>query len=244
MTVYFNSDEEVAKAVEENCSIAGVLRTLGMIPAGGNYESIKKRIARLGLDTTHFTGKAWIETGHEIKKFDELIHIGSIKKRLIKERGHKCECCKKEAWLGSPIPLEIDHANGDRQDNSRKNLQLLCPNCHSLTPTYRGKNIGLEAKNRRQQCFKISRSMQNVEIQKEKSSCKACGKELATKAKTGRCLQCVHKNQQRVARPPIAELIEQIKQTSYSAVGRKYGVSDNAIRKWVVNAGIDPKKLC
>lgn len=241
MTVHFNSDEEVIQAVKENRSIAGVLRALGMIPAGGNYESIKKRIARLELDISHFTGKAWIEKGCEIKKFDELIHIGSIKKRLLKERGHVCECCRKAEWLGSSITLEIDHIDGDRKNNSRKNLQLLCPNCHALTPTYRGKNIGLEAKNRRKQRANV---LKNTKAQEEKFICRECGNILAAKTKTGCCLKCVHKKQRRVVRPPVTELITEIKQTSYLAVGRKYGVSDNAVRKWLLNEGIDPKKLC
>jgi 5-methylcytosine-specific restriction endonuclease McrA len=51
-----------------------------------------------------------------------------------------CSCCSGTEWLGKPMPLELDHINGDNANNSLDNLRLLCPNCHAQTPTYRGKN--------------------------------------------------------------------------------------------------------
>ena len=63
------------------------------------------------------------------------------KKLLIIERGYKCEQCNLSQWNDLPIPLEKDHVNGDRGDNRKENLKLLCPNCHAQTVTYRGKNI-------------------------------------------------------------------------------------------------------
>lgn len=52
-----------------------------------------------------------------------------------------CSCCRLSKWLGEQIPLELDHINGVHDDNRLGNLRLLCPNCHSLTPTYRGRNV-------------------------------------------------------------------------------------------------------
>ena len=65
-----------------------------------------------------------------------------MRKRLISEgiKEHKCECCGLSEWLGEPIPLELDHIDGDHYNNTYKNLKILCPNCHAKTPTYRGKN--------------------------------------------------------------------------------------------------------
>jgi hypothetical protein len=65
-----------------------------------------------------------------------------LKAFLIDLREHKCEECKNTEWLNNPINLELEHINGDSSDNNLINLKLLCPNCHSYTPTYKGKNIG------------------------------------------------------------------------------------------------------
>ena len=66
-----------------------------------------------------------------------------LRKKLIREgiKEHKCESCNLTEWLGNKIPLELDHINGINNDHRLENLRLLCPNCHTLTPTYKGKNI-------------------------------------------------------------------------------------------------------
>lgn len=64
------------------------------------------------------------------------------KKILVGERGHRCECCSLTHWLGDRIPLQLDHIDGNCDNNDRENLRLLCPTCHSLTDTWGGKNIG------------------------------------------------------------------------------------------------------
>jgi 5-methylcytosine-specific restriction endonuclease McrA len=60
-----------------------------------------------------------------------------IRKRLISEGLKKaaCEVCQRKSWMGKPIPLQLDHINGRRSDNSLKNLRVLCPNCHAQTDT-------------------------------------------------------------------------------------------------------------
>jgi 5-methylcytosine-specific restriction endonuclease McrA len=72
------------------------------------------------------------------------IKTASIKQKLLDE-GYKswiCESCKNTEWLGEPIPLELEHKDGNSENHARENLELLCPNCHSLTPTYKGRNRG------------------------------------------------------------------------------------------------------
>lgn len=64
----------------------------------------------------------------------------TIKKILIKDRGHKCFKCQNKTWMDFPIPLEIHHIDGNSKNDDFNNIQLLCPNCHTLTPNYKGKN--------------------------------------------------------------------------------------------------------
>lgn len=76
------------------------------------------------------------------KTFDELTDYRSKKHRLLEERGHSCEVCLTSDWMDQPIPIEIDHIDGNSSNNEKENLRLICPNCHAQTSTYRGKNVG------------------------------------------------------------------------------------------------------
>jgi len=87
-------------------------------------------------------------TGVKYMPYEQYIREGRVQSnklriKLLREglKEAKCERCGNVEWLGLPIPLEVHHINGDKSKNELSNLQLLCPNCHALTPTYRGKNI-------------------------------------------------------------------------------------------------------
>jgi hypothetical protein len=147
------TDLQLADAVKSCISAAEVMRTLGVHVGGANYETIKRRIADLKFDTSH-----WLGCGHlkgkthnwaPKKPLEELLNRGvryntmCLKRRLIREGVMRpaCSVCALSEWLSKPIPLELDHIDGDRENNSLENLQLLCPNCHAMTPTYRGRNM-------------------------------------------------------------------------------------------------------
>lgn len=148
------TDEQLKVAVLENKSVAGVIRQLGLKPAGGNYATIQNKIKELNLDTSHFTGQGW-NVGLKFrpnppKPLSEILVENStyqsykLSKRLITEglKDKRCECCGNTHWLNKPIALELHHINGIHNDNRIENLQMLCPNCHAMTDNYRGKNIG------------------------------------------------------------------------------------------------------
>lgn len=148
-------DKEFAAIVQQARSIRQVLFLVGLVPAGGNYLTIKRRVARLGLSTAHFHGQGHLRgkrnPWHPITPLAEIlvenssyVKTTSLKRRLLREGvlERKCSACHRTRWRGFMIPLELEHKNGIRSDNRLSNLSLLCPNCHALTPTYRGRNIG------------------------------------------------------------------------------------------------------
>lgn len=148
------SDDELRLAVERACGIADALRLLGVVPRGGNYETFRRRVRLLQLDTTHFNGKGWRKGSRtpvvparslaEILTVDSPYPTSKLKRRLLAAglKSAACEVCEGTTWNGQPMPLELDHVNGCRSDNRIENLRILCPNCHAQTPTYRGRNIG------------------------------------------------------------------------------------------------------
>lgn len=82
--------------------------------------------------------RQWLEEGKDWK-----IQVpGWAKRYLIEQRGYACEICELSTWLENDITLECDHIDGNHTNNVPLNLRLLCPNCHSQTPTYKAKNIG------------------------------------------------------------------------------------------------------
>lgn len=81
---------------------------------------------------------------YEIYIKEGVVQSNKLRKKLIREglKQEVCESCGNYEWMGKPIPLEVHHVDGDKSNNQLSNLQILCPNCHALTSTYRGKNIG------------------------------------------------------------------------------------------------------
>ena len=146
--------ERISIAVKHSQSIAGTLRVLGLRIAGANYDTIKKVVRMLKLDTSHWTGQGH-RKGCRVPMVPRrplnlllvkgvLCNTYDLKLRLISEHVlvRQCSTCGLTRWQGGDIPLELDHRDGDRFNNELSNLQLLCPNCHALTPTYRGRNKG------------------------------------------------------------------------------------------------------
>jgi len=147
------TDEQFIEAVEKSLSWRQVLQKLNLNATGGNYTSMKNLASRLGTNTEHFTGKGW-NKGDRYKSpskrdtKDILVEDSTytsthhLKHRLWKEGLLRNECyeCAITEWNDKPISLQLDHINGKRTDNRLENLRILCPNCHSQTITFAGKN--------------------------------------------------------------------------------------------------------
>jgi hypothetical protein len=76
---------------------------------------------------------------------------GWAKRTLAEQRGYKCEICNTSEWQGKLLSLECDHVDGNHKNNNITNLRLICPNCHSLTDTYKAKNKGNARASRRKE---------------------------------------------------------------------------------------------
>ncbi len=81
--------------------------------------------------------------------FEAVSDIKTKKARLLLEHGNRCQICQNTEWMGKPIPLEIDHIDGNSDNSQKNNFRLLCPNCHAQTPTYCAKNVGQFPKTKR-----------------------------------------------------------------------------------------------
>ena len=215
-------------------SYAEALRWMGMCASGGGTATLRKWAARWGISTRHFDPYA-SQRGLRRREAVPLAEVmvensnysrGHLKKRLYDEglKQRACELCGQgELWYGKRISLILDHINGDGRDNRLENLRIVCPNCAATLDTHCGRKLRL------------------VPI-----PCARCGREFPPKYSAQRycsrqCGQLADRASRRdprphtrkVPRPTYEQLKQDLAHMSWLAVGRKYGVSDNAVRKWM-----------
>lgn len=136
--------KDIEQWIKEGKSKAFMAKELGCNP-----KTINPLLERLGLTYKgNQSGKGTVKPKSnkmslvEYLKNSKDIQSNKVKKKLLDEhyKEYKCECCGRKTWLGKPIPLELHHIDGNRNNNVLSNYQLLCPNCHAFTDSYRGKN--------------------------------------------------------------------------------------------------------
>jgi hypothetical protein len=147
------TDDDIREAYEGARSVAEIMRRLGLDPTRKRgRRHLERRIAGIGLDVDALLGQRWAQgrkrrpRGRPLEEIlverSEYRSVHTLKKRLIAEGLLEpvCAICRLYEWQDRPIVLHLDHIDGDRTNHRLENLRLLCPNCHSQTDTYCGRN--------------------------------------------------------------------------------------------------------
>jgi hypothetical protein len=215
--------QNLKNIVSDSFSYSDCLRKMNLSTRPGNYTTLKKYINLYKISIEHFYKNQIGGLNNYVfnikKELSELLVENStystskLKDRLYKEglKNRSCEiCCQCEEWMGKKMSLILDHINGINNDNRIENLRIVCPNCNATLDTHcRGNKKSNE---------------------KNKKYCE-CGKEIFKSSI--KCKKCDSIKQRKVDRPSLDQLKEDILNLGYSGTGRKYGVSDNSVRKWL-----------
>lgn len=213
--------EYLTEIVNDSTSIAECLRKMGMAQTACSYNTFRERVRNWEINIEHFVKRHYTKqipldsvlcaNSHYTRK--------SLKQRLLKTglKNNICEMCGQgENWHGKKMHLILDHINGIRDDNRLENLRIICPNCDATLDTFGNKK-----------CIHT------------KNKCHSCGMETKNNKYCSRkCAQKVSLVENpifssKIERPPLEILLKEIQECGYCGTGRKYGVSDNTVRKWL-----------
>lgn len=151
MKIDWKDKEIVLQLVRRSKSFADVLRNAGLSLAGANTTTANKWIRFHEIDTSHFESRYERARQHSLMRKrlpEEIFCKDSVVSQVILRREYRklpdipyaCSCGNSGEWNGMSLTLQLDHINGANKDNRKENLRWLCPNCHSQTSTYAGKN--------------------------------------------------------------------------------------------------------
>lgn len=132
---------DLPAAVQKSKSWTDLFIVLGLKRSGGGQ--VRRWIEKLGLSTKHFTG-AW--QSKYVLSDDEVFCVDSkhrwrAKDRFYERTPNQCMLCSQgPLWNGQSLRFQIDHKNGNKHDCRWENLRKICPNCHTQTETFCGRN--------------------------------------------------------------------------------------------------------
>ena len=238
-------EKEICEIIKNSSNLNCVCKALGKRATNNNYTKLRKIIKKYGINTSHFKFNGSKKTRKYITKEDYFtkdskVSSSKIRMKLLEYglKPHKCEKCGRTTWIFGdmeyPIPLEAHHIDGDRTNNTLDNLMLICPNCHTFTENYCGKNIVKgETGNDKELYYATKRK-------KIEKKCEHCQKVFQTNDKKQKFCskKCTDEHHRKCVRPPKEELEKLILEKSYKELGRIFGVTDNTIRKWCIRYGI------
>lgn len=213
------SDDEFIQIVKLSTSYMDLSKKLGYNSCSGDLiATFKKRIEQLNIDTSHFNRVERIDRNEDnIFIENSTASQKTLRRWYVKGEytPYVCSICGQlSEWQGKPLTLILDHINGNNHDDRLDNLRWVYPNCNQQLSTTGARNIK-----------KISL--------KKLYYCVDCGKEISSRST--RCFKCYQKNkvipqgQMLVSREELKDLI---RSTPFTQIGKRFGVSDNAVRKW------------
>ena len=136
--------DDILNWIEQHQSKAFMCRELKCKP-----ETLNSYLKQMNIEYAGNMGGKGIKSDPKYKTAEEYIKGTCVKSHILKQKlirdglkEAKCEICGLKEWLGNPIPLELDHIDGNHYNNELNNIRIICPNCHALQPTNSGKNVG------------------------------------------------------------------------------------------------------
>ena len=148
-TVDSLSSEDFSALVKASKSRKDICRKMGLNPSGSSYQILNRRLRKDNVDTSHFelgytaTSVRYELSLEQVMTKDSSYNTNNLKRRLLKAGKLKNQCAICDmlpTWNGQSIIFQLDHINGVRNDHRLENLQIICPNCHSQTITFSGRN--------------------------------------------------------------------------------------------------------
>ena len=265
--LYNFSPEQLQSLLDSRNTYTEILRVAG-INSSSSTNTLKRIIKEYKLDTSKFEENRKLYKQQMAKmslcseyNIESKLHRNTktnshkLRNKLI-EFGYKeskCELCGISEWLGKPVKLQLHHIDGNHDNNELSNLQILCPNCHSMTDNF--------------DVYNSKRAKEPTLV------CSECGIKISSHSKSGLCVSCSHKHKRENAKTKYINRVkiicpccktnlmnststmcescynkkrieklyniisrdnlkELIRSTSFTQIGDMYNVSDNTIRKW------------
>lgn len=244
--IWKSSVEEFKEIVANSKTIREIFSHFGLTNKGSNYKTLSNRIIFENIDTSHLK-KSMPPVVKGIRPLRDILiencsyNRSNLKRRLLSEKliEYICaDCGLVPYWNNKKLCLQLDHKNGISNDNRLDNLQFLCPNCHSQTDSFAGKNkryIVIHAP----RDITVPLNSTDVRRYSKKEFCKIdnlcldCNKKIRKTSK--RCLGCASQMRrglyEKIIWPSSNDLLESVNKFGFVKTGKILGVSDNAVKK-------------